>query len=214
MGKVTDSILGGTTGRTGRIVIANVFGTEISRIRPKKNDKPATPKQALVKERMKLSALFISGYKSFASQYFGERIGLKSRYNLAMTNIMNAYHIDFIALSIDRTNEEIMFSKGDLPEVALSGLNSATTSTFTVTWEDNSDGTDALPIDEICILYCADDEKRPKLLRNIATRADGSATVSLLNKYVGKTVNVWLCLLRADGTKVSISDYVGSVVVS
>jgi len=92
-------------------VIANVFGIEISRIRPKKNDKPATPKQALVKEHMKLSALFISGYKSFASQYFGERIGLKSRYNLAMTNIMNAYHIDFIALSIDRTNEELCSPK-------------------------------------------------------------------------------------------------------
>jgi hypothetical protein len=214
MGKVTDSILGGTKGRTGRVVIANVFGTEISRIRPKKNDRPATPKQALVKERMRLSALFISGYKSFASEYFGERNGLRSRYNLAMTNVMNAYQIDFVTLSIDRANEEIIFSKGNLPEVPLNSLISTTTSTFTVTWEDNSDGTDSLPTDEICILYCAQDENRPKLLRNIATRTDGSATVNLLNKYVGKTVHVWLCLLKADGTRVSISEYAGNVVVS
>ncbi|MCD9855792.1 DUF6266 family protein [Epilithonimonas sp. JDS] len=195
-------------------MIANVFGTEISRIRPKKNDKPATPKQALVKERMSLSALFISGYKSFASQYFGERSGMRSRYNLAMTNIMNAYQIDFTKLTITRMNEDILFSKGDLPEVPLNNLTSATTSTFTVTWEDNSDGTDAQPTDEICILYCADDENRPKLMRNIATRADTTATVNLLNKFVGKTVHVWLCLLNADGTRVSISEYVGSVVVS
>lgn len=214
MGKVTDSILGGTKGRTGRIVIANVFGTEISRIRPKKNDKPATPKQALVKERMKLSALFISGYKSFASDYFGERSGLRSRYNMAMTNIMNAYHIDFTALTIERANEEIMFSKGDLPEAPLNNLTSATTSTFTVTWEDNSDGTDALPTDQICILYCAQDENRPKLLRNVATTTDGTATVNLLNKYVGKTMHIWLCLLSADGKRVSISEYVGDIVVS
>lgn len=214
MGKVTDSILGGTKGRTGRVVIANVFGTEISRIRPKKNDKPATPKQALVKERMKLSALFISGYKSFASDYYGERSGLRSRYNMAMTNIMNAYHIDFDALTIERANEEIIFAKGNLPEVPLNSLTSATTSTFTVTWEDNSDGTDALPTDQICILYCAQDENRPKLLRNVATRTDGTATVNLLSKYVGKTMHVWLCLLNAEGTRVSISEYVGNVVVS
>ncbi|SHJ88764.1 DUF6266 family protein [Epilithonimonas mollis] len=214
MGKVTDSILGGTTGRTGRVVIANVFGTEISRIRPKKNDKPATPKQALVKERMRLAALFISSYKAFASQYFGERSGLRSRYNQAMTNIMNAYHIDFTTFSIDRANEEIIFSKGDLPEVTLSSLISTTASTFTVTWEDNSDGTDALATDEVYILYCAEDENRPKLLRHIATRTDGATTVTLLNKYTGKTIHVWLCLVKADGTKVSISDYAGNVVIS
>ncbi|MNY22133.1 hypothetical protein D3C86_1557240 [compost metagenome] len=195
-------------------MIANVFGTEISRIRPKKNDKPATPKQALVKERMKLSALFISSYKSFASDYFGERSGMRSRYNMAMTNVMNAYHIDFTALTIERANEEIIFSKGNLPEVPLNSLTSTTTSTFSLAWEDNSDGIDALPTDQICVLYCAQDENRPKLLRNIATRTDGTVTVNLLSKYVGKTIHVWLCLLNAEGTRVSISEYAGDVVVS
>lgn len=214
MGKVTDSILGGTKGRTGRIVIANVFGTEISRIRPRKSDKPATPKQNLVKERMRLASLFISSYKSYASQYFGERYGLRSRYNLAMTNVMNAYHLNFVTLTIERMNEEIIFSKGDLPEVPITALTSATTSTFTVTWEDNSDGTDALATDEICILYCAADSDRPKLLRNIATRADGTVTVNLLAKFVGKTVHVWLGLLNAEETMASISEYAGDVVVS
>ena len=214
MGKVTDSILGGTRGRTGRVVIANVFGTEISRIRPKKSDKPATPKQALVQERMRLSALFISGYKSFTIQYFGERSGLKSRYNLAMTNIMNAYQIDFVGLTIERMFENIIFSKGDLPEVPLNNLTSAAAATFTVTWEDNSDGTDALATDEICLLYCAADSNKPKLLRNIATRTDGTVTVNLLPKFVGKTVHVWLGLLNVEGTRVSISEYVGNVVVS
>lgn len=39
MGKVIDSIISGTSGRTGRIVIANVNGYEISRIRPKNQPK-------------------------------------------------------------------------------------------------------------------------------------------------------------------------------
>lgn len=214
MGKVTDSILAGTKGRTGRVVIANVFGTEISRIRPKKNERESTAKQLLIKERMTVSATFISGYKSFASDYFGERNGLKSRYNNAMSNVMKAYHLDYANNQLDRQNNEILFSKGDLPEVPLSNLASTTPSSFTVTWEDNSDGTDALPTDNICILYCADEEHRPKLMRNVATRTDGTTTVNVLNKLVGKTVHVWVCLVDAAGERSSISEYVGDVVVS
>lgn len=42
MGKLYDSLLSGTSGRTGRIVVANVFGNEITRIRPKKRTSKPT----------------------------------------------------------------------------------------------------------------------------------------------------------------------------
>lgn len=214
MGKVTDSILGGTTGRTGRIVIANLFGTEITRMRPTKSKKPNSPKQDIIRERMLQSTAFLSGYKTFASLYYGDRNGMLSRYNLAMANVLRAYHIDYVGMQITRANEEIIFSKGKLPEVALSSLISTTPSSFTVTWEDNSDGTEAMATDQVCILYCEQDTNRTKLVRNVATRADSAVTVSLLRKFVGKTVHVWLCLLSEDGKLVSTSDYAGDVVIS
>lgn len=45
MGKITDSIISGSTGRIGRVVVANVNGQEILRMRPQKTTKPPTAKQ-------------------------------------------------------------------------------------------------------------------------------------------------------------------------
>ena len=42
MGKVTDSLISGSSGRTGRVVVANVNGIEILKIRPKKSSKPSS----------------------------------------------------------------------------------------------------------------------------------------------------------------------------
>ncbi len=88
MGKISDSLLGGTNGRTGRIVVANVYGNEITRIRPKKMSKKPTVKQELIQSRMRQSASFMESYKGYACKHYGVRIGMKSCYNLAMTNLM------------------------------------------------------------------------------------------------------------------------------
>lgn len=48
MSKLTDSLLSGSSGRVGRLVVANVSGVEILKHRPKKRTKPPTPKQSLI----------------------------------------------------------------------------------------------------------------------------------------------------------------------
>ena len=50
MGKITDSLLSGTRGRTGRIVVSNIEGHEISRMRPRKSNRISTPKQQVIKK--------------------------------------------------------------------------------------------------------------------------------------------------------------------
>ena len=64
MGKLSDSLLSGSSGRTGRVVVANVAGTEILRVRPRKRTSPPTPKQVLIQKRMKDAYDFILSYKS------------------------------------------------------------------------------------------------------------------------------------------------------
>jgi len=214
MGKVTDSVLGGTKGRTGRIVIANVNGTEISKTRPRLTDKPSTSKQTLVKSRMTIASEFVSGYKSFALKHFGQRTGLSSRYNKATGNVIKAYKLNYAANSIDRENSEILFSKGDLEGLYLNDLTASAALSFELTWDDNTDDEDAFGTDQVYVLYCAEDEHRPRLVRNIATRADGSANVSVMRRYRGKTLDVWVCALDADGERVSLSEYAGTVTVS
>ena len=56
MGKIYDSLLSGTSGRTGRIVVANMFGNEFTKIRPRKRTSAPSAKQLLIYQRMRLSA--------------------------------------------------------------------------------------------------------------------------------------------------------------
>lgn len=61
MGKITDSLLSGTRGRTGRIVVSNIEGNEISRMRPRKTNRIPTPKQQVIKNRFNFAVQFIQG---------------------------------------------------------------------------------------------------------------------------------------------------------
>ena len=69
MGKLYDSLLSGSSGKIGRLVVANLFGTEILRKRPRKRTAAPTDKQLLVQQRMKRSYDFILPYKEFAREY-------------------------------------------------------------------------------------------------------------------------------------------------
>lgn len=59
MGKLYNSLLSVISGRTGRIVVANVYGNEITRIRSKKRTSPPSAKQLLVQNPMKRCAEFM-----------------------------------------------------------------------------------------------------------------------------------------------------------
>lgn len=76
MSKLNDSLLLGSSGRTGRLVVANVNGTEILRVRARKSTKPVSPKQELIWTRMKTYYAFLESYKNYASAFFGVRVGL------------------------------------------------------------------------------------------------------------------------------------------
>lgn len=114
MGKLYDSLLSGTSGRTGRIVVANVYGNEITRVRPKKRSSQPTAKQLLIQNRMKRCAEFMQSYRGYACKHFGTRSGMKSCYNLAMTNLMENFNINYKDYAITPDYPKIFFSKGNL----------------------------------------------------------------------------------------------------
>ena len=101
MGKIYDSLLSGTSGRTGRIVVANMFGNEFTKIRPRKRTSAPSAKQLLIYQRMRLSAEFMQSYRPYACNHFGRRIGMKSCYNLAMTNLMMAMRLQTVSRGWD-----------------------------------------------------------------------------------------------------------------
>ena len=214
MGKLIDSLLAGSSGRVGRVVVANMFGNDILKHRPRRKQSAPSAKQLLIQERMKKSYNFIAPYKEFAKRYFGVRIGMKSPYNLAITNVLKAFKLDFTLLTITPAYSEIEFAKGQLLGAVPTGLTSTTSLTFTLVWFNNSGSVPVRETDQLQVLYMAEGEPKPVLMENIAVRADATVDIPLPPNLQGKTVHVWMAFLDDDFTNVSLSSYAGNVLIT
>ncbi len=211
MGKLYDSLLSGTSGRTGRIVVANVFGNEITRVRPRKRTSPPSAKQILVQNRMKRCAEFMQSYKGYACKYFGIRSGMKSSYNQAMTNLMENFNINYTDSTITPDYSAISFSKGNLLSSIPLNLNLASAESLEISWQDNSAGNNERENDLVQILISAETENQSYFVENAAKRSDGSYTVNLPINFRNKTIHVWIAFRSTDLLLASNSQYTGSI---
>lgn len=211
MGKLYDSLLSGTSGRTGRIVVANVYGNEFTKIRPRKRTKAPTPKQKLIQDRMSSCAIFMQSYRNYACNYFGNRIGMKSPYNLAMTNLMSNFNIDYATSTITPNYPGIFFSKGNLLSAIGNPPTLPTAETLEVSWQNNSGGNVLRDGDLAQILIAADDDLNTLFIENAAKREDAKYVVTLPMHLQGKNLNVWLAFKNEDETNASNSLYLGSI---
>lgn len=210
MGKLYDSLLSGTSGRTGRIVVANVYGNEITRTRPRKRNTQPTTKQLLIQNRMKRCAEFMQSYKGYACKHFGSRSGMKSCYNLAMTNLMENFKIDYDASSITPNYPTLAFSKGNLlSAIPLSFKLSG--DKLDITWQDNSAGNAERENDLAQILIAAEGENLTFFIENATKRLDASHAINLPVNFQGKTLHVWMAFRSDRGDMVSNSQYMGSL---
>lgn len=211
MGKLTDSLLSGSSGRIGRLVVANVAGTEILRIRPRRRTTTSTNAQLLVQNRMKKAYQFIVPYKAYSSQYFGVPLGMRSRYNQAITVLLNACKIDFDAVTLSWAYHEVEFSRGNLLGVVPMGVSAVDPLTIKVDWLNNTGVIMDRETDELQLLLFAEDDAMPMFLESVSTRVQGTWTQVLPPLYQGKTVHAWIAFRSADSKEVSNSSYLGSV---
>lgn len=214
MAKLIDSLLSGSSGKVGRVVVSNLYGTEILRKRPRRRTSEPTAKQQLIQTRMTLSYQFLNPYKEFAKKYFGKRIGMRSPYNLAMSSVMKAFKLDFDLMEIIPEYNKIEFTKGNLMAPLPVDLTSADPNSFTLEWFDNSGGDTDRENDQLQLLFIADGEFKPTLIENAATRADGIVQIPLANTFSGMDVHVWMTFIDEDGTQAANSAYAGTVLIS
>ena len=214
MGKLLDSLLSGSTGTIGRLVVANVYGTEILRARPRKKTAAPSAKQLLVQQRMSMTYDFLLPYKEFAKKYFGTRTGMRSPYNQAMTNLLNAFKLDFDLAKVTPTYSEIEFSRGSLLAVVANALTSPVALSIKVDWFENSGGDLLRATDRLQVLFIAEGDARPTFMQNVAARSAGTVDIPLSPNYQGKTLHVWLAFQTEDLNSVSLSAYAGSTIIT
>ncbi|MBD8080912.1 DUF6266 family protein [Chryseobacterium caseinilyticum] len=213
MAKLDDSLLSGSRGRTGRLVVANVNGIEVLKVRPRKSTKAVSAKQELIRERMKKGYEFIASYKTYVSEFFGTKVGMKSPYNQAMSVLLNAFKLDYAQMEINITYPGISFSRGPLPAPQPTGISSAVAQQITVDWYNNSGGNADRDADELQVLCAVEGEPATLFFQNQGVRLDEQAIVTLPPMVSGKTVHVYLAFRDVASLTASASAYVGSVTV-
>lgn len=215
MGKVTDSLISGSSGRTGRVVVANVNGVEILKVRTKKSTKPSSPKQNLIKDRFNKSVLFMESYRDYAKQFFGSRKALTSCYNQAAGVVLKALECDMDNLIILPNYAKIQFSKGIGVRPQPTAISSPQTLKIQIDWDDNSFGGPSEE-DQLVILMAEDQELEAETLfyRTEATRQDETHQITLLPRYQNKEMHVWIAFVDANEMYASNSIYIGSITVT
>jgi len=213
MGKMYDSLLAGTSGRTGRVVVANVHGSEISKVRPRGRSRVPSPKQLLIQKRFKLCITFINSYRAYARKHFGTRSGMRSCYNLAMMNLLDHFVIDYAQETITPDYPALAFSHGNLLAPIPTGLTAPTAGTLELEWQNNSMGNAVRGTNLAQIVLAADGEEQSFFIENAAQRSAESYAVALPLNLQAKKLHVWLAFRSDTATEVSNSVYSGSVQV-
>ncbi len=214
MGKITDSLLSGTRGRTGRIVVSNIDGNEISRIRPRKTDRVSSPKQQLVQSRFNFATQFIQGYKALAKAYYGKRSGLKSPYNQAMANLLQAIPCNMETLTYSINYNNIQFTKGNLLEPLPINVIAEDPLSATITWSDNTIE-DSDQNDTLVILFAEDGSTNSKstVVQTTVKRSEESYVLQFLPKYQGSAIHIWISFISTITQNAAPSIYLGQVTV-
>ncbi len=211
MGRVTNSILSGTSGRTGRVVIANVHGVEVSRARPTTRSSSTGPQNAH-RELFRFAVAFLGLYKSFARLYFGKRKGLVTPYNQAQANVMES--IQLAGSDVFINYNQLLISKGNLLEMIPGSINAGAAQAVTITWTNNAPPASSNLRDLCSIFVYLPNRRDGQFFNTVALRQAGTATVNLLPLYAGEEAHVWAAFTDEDGTVACNSKYLGSVTLT
>ncbi|MGJ7033236.1 DUF6266 family protein [Niabella hirudinis] len=211
MGRVTNSILSGTSGRTGRIIIANVHGVEISRIRPVKRSSSTDP-QIAHRELFSFAVAFLALYKSFARLFFGKRKGLITPYNQAQANVME--NIQFSGRDVVINYNQVLISKGNLLEMIPGSISAGAAQAVTVTWVNNAPPASSNENDLCSVFIYMPARRDGQFFSGVAARLAGTATVNMLPLYAGEEVHVWATFTDEGATAACNSKYMGSVTLT
>ena len=130
-----------------------------------------------------------------------------------MTNLLDAFKLDFLLHTIIPAFAEIEFARGNLLAAIPTALTAPAVGSFTVEWFDNSGGIAERETDQLQLLYYAENEKKPVFLENSGERNDLTLNVPVAPNLQGKTLHVWIVFRTLDLVETSTSSYVGSVVL-
>lgn len=213
MGKISQGILGGFSGKVGNVIGGSWKGIDYIRIKPANVANPRTTGQVNQRTKFTTTLEFLQAVKPFIQVGYKSLAIKKTAFNAAMSYVLNnaitGTEPNFV---IDYPNA--LVSKGNLSNALNPAMDLATANEVTFSWDDNSDQGNANTTDKSMLLIYNPSQKESIVVLSGATRQAGTQTVSIPATYSGETVEVYMAFISDEGSVVSNSSYIGSGVAN
>lgn len=209
MGKISQGILGGLSGKVGNIIGGNWKGIDYIRIKPSSVANPRTEGQ--VNQRTKFSSVleFLQPNKAFLKVGYKNFANKRTEFNSAMSYLLNnAITGTAPNFTVDYTNA--LLSRGSLSGVLNGVTDLSNAGQVDFSWGDNSAEGNANATDKAMVLVYNPSKKDSIYLLDGAVRTAGAQSVTIPNTYAGDTIELFMAFVSADGSQVSNSIYLGS----
>ena len=209
MGKISQGILGGLSGKVGNVIGGNWKGIDYLRIKPSSVANPRTEGQVNQRNKFTITLEYLQanigfikiGYKAFAVK--------KTEFNAAMSYVLNNA-VGGIAPNFTIDYNNALLSRGSLSGV-LNGVTDLTNAgQVDFSWDDNSAEGNANATDRSMVLVYNPSKKESMYILDGADRTVGAQSVVIPNTYAGDTVELFMAFVSEDGSQVSNSIYLGS----
>jgi hypothetical protein len=213
MGKISQGVLGGFSGKVGNIVGGTWKGIDYMRIKPANVSNPRT--QGQLDQRSKFSTVlkFLQPLTDFLKVGFKLYAIKMTQFNSAMSyNLNNAITGTYPNFTIDYT--KALVSRGSLVGAAGAAAASSSAGVVEFTWSDNTGSGNAQGTDKALLVVYNSTKGYAVYDTAGASRATQSQNLAVPSDFSGDTVQAFIGFVSEDGKEVANSVHIGSVTVA
>ena len=209
MGKISQGILGGLSGKVGNIIGGSWKGIDYIRIKPSSVANPRTEGQVNQRNKFTAALEFLQPNIEFIRKGYKDYAIKMTAFNAAMSEVLeNAITGTAPDFTVDYPN--VLVSKGNLKGVLNPTFDAATTGQVTLNWSDNSSEINANNDDRLMSLIYNPIKKESAVKLIGTSRFMASQMIAIPSNFSGDTIHVYTAFISADGKRISDSSYVGS----
>lgn len=213
MGKISQGILGGLSGKVGNIIGGNWKGIDYIRIKPSSVANPRTEGQVNQRNKFSATISFLQPNKGFLNVGYKAFAVKRTAFNAAMSyTLVNA--IVGTAPNFNVDYSLALLSKGSLSTPLNPTKDLATAGQVTFGWDDNSTDGNANATDKAMVLAYNPSKKESIYLLDGAIRTATTQVLTLPASYTGDTIELFMAFVSENGSIVSNSVYLGSGTVA
>lgn len=213
MGKISQGILGGLSGKVGNVIGGSWKGIDYLRIKPSSVANPRTEGQVNQRNKFTISLEYLQANKDFIKVGYKAFATKKTEFNAAMSYVLNNGVIGTSPnFSIDYSLA--LLSRGNLSSPLNGSVDLSIANQVTFDWDDNSADGNANATDKAMVLAYNPSKKESIYILDGAQRSATTQVLSLPASYTGENIELFMAFVSADGKFVSNSVYLGSGTVA